>query len=190
MSEQPWISPAASPLWLRPLLWLAERIAGAELAPARFLAMKPKLAIGAAALELSAASAPRDLEPRTLATVRLVTSLTVGCPFCVDMNAATWRRAQLERADLEAILSMEPERWRALGEREALAARYAQALSRTPVSLDEALRVQLKDTFTPAELVTLATTIAQVNFWSRYGQGLDIKALGLAQAAGCPVELP
>ena len=85
---------------------------------------------------------------------------------------------------------MEPERWGALGAREALAARYAQALSLTPVSLDEALRVQLKDTFTPAELVTLATTIAQVNFWSRYGQGLDIKALGLAQASGCPVELP
>lgn len=190
MSDRSWISVVAPSLWLRPLLWLAERIAGAELELARLLAMKPKLAIGAAALELTAASAPRDLEPRTLATVRLVVSLTVGCPFCLDMNAATWRRAQLERADLEAILSMEPARWEVLGRRAALAARYAYALSLTPVRLDDALRAQLADTFSGPELVTLATTIAQVNFWSRQAQGLDIKSLGLAYDAECPVKLP
>lgn len=185
-----WLTPTPTPLLLRPLVWLAERMAGGPLRLARLLAMKPKLALSAGVMEACAASAPRDLEPRTLATARLVASLTAGCPFCLDMNAATWRRARLSADELAHIFSGDPARWAALGQREALAARYARVLSQTPVALDDALRAELARAFSPPELVTLAATIAQVNLWSRMSQGLDVPPLGLAAAASCPVAPP
>lgn len=186
----PWLTPTPAPLLLRPLIWLAERIAGGPLPPARLLAMSPRLALGAGLLELSAASAPRDLDPRSLATARLVASLTAGCPFCLDMNAATWRRARLTAEELRHILSADPLRWDTLGPREALAARYAHALSITPPHVSPALQDQLKALYSPREIVVLATTIAQVNMWSRFGEGLGVPSLGMAQAAQCPVSLP
>jgi AhpD family alkylhydroperoxidase len=190
MSESAWLTPKPAPLLLRPLVWLAERIAGGPLMPARLLAMSPKLALGAGLLEALSASAPRDLDARSLATARLVASAVVGCPFCLDMNAATWRRAGLSAADLEHIWSMEPARWLQLGPREAVAARYAYALSQTPVSLDDALRQALLERFSEREIVVLATTISQVNLWSRFGEGLGVAPLGLAQASQCPVAPP
>ncbi|HET9482941.1 MAG TPA: diguanylate cyclase, partial [Xanthomonadales bacterium] len=66
----------------------------------------------------------------------------------------------------------------ALGDRGAAVARYAAALSRTPVVVTEALRDALHAHFTPRELVVLATTIAQVNFWTRFNQGLGVPAAG------------
>jgi AhpD family alkylhydroperoxidase len=188
--SQPWLTPTPPPLWLRPLVWLAERIAGGPLPPARLLAMSPRQALGAGILELTAASAPRDLDPRSLATARIIASLTAGCPFCLDMNAATWRRARLSADDLSALLSADPLRWEALGAREAAAARYARALSLTPAHVSPALQAELRALFSPREIVVLATTIAQVNMWSRFGEGLGVPPLGMAAAAQCPVSLP
>jgi AhpD family alkylhydroperoxidase len=188
--SQPWLTPTPPPLWLRPLVWLAERIAGGPLPPARLLAMSPRQALGAGILELTAASAPRDLDPRSLAAARIIASLTAGCPFCLDMNAATWRRAKLSADDLSALLSADPLRWEALGAREAAAARYAHALSLTPAHVSPALQAELRGLFSPREIVVLATTIAQVNMWSRFGEGLGVPPLGMAAAAQCPVSLP
>lgn len=147
-------------------------------------------ALGAGILELTAASAPRDLDPRSLAAARIIASLTAGCPFCLDMNAATWRRAKLSADDLSALLSADPLRWEALGAREAAAARYAHALSLTPAHVSPALQAELRDLFSPREIVVLAATIAQVNMWSRFGEGLGVPPLGMAAAAQCPVSLP
>lgn len=188
--SQPWLTPTPPTRWLRPLVWLAERIAGGPLPPARLLAMSPRQALGAGILELTAASAPRDLDPRSLAAARIIASLTAGCPFCLDMNAATWRRAKLSADDLSALLSADPLRWEALGAREAAAARYAHALSLTPAHVSPALQAELRDLFSPREIVVLAATIAQVNMWSRFGEGLGVPPLGMAAAAQCPVSLP
>jgi AhpD family alkylhydroperoxidase len=170
------------------MLWLAARMTGKDPLPARLLAHFPKGAVGAGVFELTAASAPADLDARSLAVARIVASAVAGCPFCVDMNAATWKNAGLEPAELRALIALDVGAWPALGARESVAARYATALSRTPVEVDEALADALRERFTPREIVVLAATIAQVNYWSRFNQGLGVPAAGFFDEAACRVD--
>jgi AhpD family alkylhydroperoxidase len=177
--------PRRVPLLLRPALWLARRLTGRDPAPARLLAHFPKGAVGAGLFELAAPRAPRDLEARVLAVARLVASAVSGCPFCVGMNAAGWRAAGLTVAELESLIQVDRPAWEKLAAREQLAARYAEALSRTPVRLDDGLASSLRGAFSEREIVVLAFTVAQVSFWSRFNQALGIPAAGFFDESVC-----
>jgi len=177
--------PKHVPLLLRPALWLARRMTGKDPLPARLLARFPKGAVAVGLFELGAPHAPRDLDARVLAVARVVASAVGGCPFCIDMNAATWREAGLAAEELEALLNVDRERWEGLAPRERIAARYADALSRTPVDLDESLVASLRANFSEKEVVVLALTIAQVNFWTRFNQGLGVPAAGFFDESAC-----
>lgn len=182
--------PAHLPFVLRPFLWLARRITGKDPLPGRLLAHFPKGALGVGAFEAAAAGAPADLDARSLAIARIVSSAVAGCPFCLDMNAATWKRAGLTDAELVALVEVRRDGWERLGPREHAAARYAEALSKTPVVLDDALTKELRARFSPKELVVLATTIAQVNFWSRFNQGLGVPSAGFFDESVCRLPGP
>ena len=168
------------------MLWIAAKMAGKDPLPARLLVYFPKGAIGAGLLELSAAGAPNDLDGRTLATARIVASSVAGCPFCIDMNAATWQKAGLSPDELYLLLQNRQSEWHLLGRRECCAARYAVALSQTPVEVDPELLALLKELFSAKEIVILANTIAQVNYWSRFNQGLGIPSAGYFDESACP----
>lgn len=168
------------------MLWIAAKLAGKDPLPARFLAYFPKGAIGAGLLELSAAGAPNDLDARTLATARIVASSVAGCPFCIDMNAATWQKAGLSPDELYLLLHNQQSQWHLLGRREYCAARYAVALSQTPVEVDPVLIESLKEVFSAKDIVVLANTISQVNYWSRFNQGLGIPSAGYFDDSACP----
>ncbi len=176
--------PARVPWFLRPMLWLAKKITGKDPLPGRLLAWFPKGAVGAGVFELAAAG-KGDLEPRVLTVARVAASVTSGCPFCLDMNAGTWQRNGLKAGELPGLFALEEAALERLGEREAWAARYAVALSRTPVELSEPLRAGLTRVFTPRETVVLAATIAQVNFWARLNQGLGVPAAGFFDESVC-----
>jgi len=185
-----WIAPPQRVPWfLRPALWIARRMTGKNPLPGRLLAHFPKGAVGAGLFEALAAGS-KDLDPRVLAAARIVASAATGCPFCLDMNAATWRRAGLSEGELDALVRRDTAAWTGLGLREALAARYALALSQTPVVVDDALMGEVLEAFNPRELVVLASTIAQVNYWSRFNQGLGVPSAGFFDDTGCAVCLP
>jgi AhpD family alkylhydroperoxidase len=181
--------PRRIPLRLRPAVWLAERITGKEALPARLLTHFGKAAIGAGVLEAAAASGS-DMDEkdgaRVLAITRIVASAVAGCPFCVDMNAATWKRAGLSPAEVRGLLASDDGAIAALEPRAGTAARYAAALSRTPVVVAPDLVTALRASFSEREIVVLATTIAQVNFWSRFNQGLGVPAAGFFDESACP----
>lgn len=177
--------PRRVPLLLRPALWLARRLTGKDPLPARLLARFPKGAIAAGLFELGTPHAPRDLDARVLAVARVVASAVGGCPFCIDMNAATWREAGLSAEELEALLNLDPQRWDGLSPRERIAACYAEALSRTPIELDGSLIDSLRAHFSEREVIVLAFAVAQVNFWSRFNQGLGIPAAGFYDESAC-----
>ena len=175
--------PAKSPWYLRPGLWLARRITGKDPLPGRLLTHFPKAALGVGLFELTAASAPRNLDARCLAIVRIVASTVGGCPFCVDMNAATWRKAGLTVVELQGLL--DGKLAASLTPREHAAGVYAEALSQTPVVVDAALQATLLAQFSQREIVVLAVTAAQVNFWTRFNQGLGVPAAGFFDESVC-----
>ncbi len=180
--------PRKAPWYLRPGLWLARRITGKDPLPGRLLTHFPKAAFGVGLFEMTAASA-RNLDARCLAIVRIVASVVGGCPFCVDMNAATWRRAGLTAAELEVLLRFSTAAsavWpTTLSQRERTAATYAMALSQTPVIVSAVLQAELLAAFSQREIVVLAVTAAQVNFWTRFNQGLGVPAAGFFDESVC-----
>ncbi len=83
------------------MLWLVRRVTGKDPLPARLLARFPKGAVGAGIFEATAAHGPGDLDTRLLSIARIVASAIAGCPFCIDMNEATYERSRISSADLD-----------------------------------------------------------------------------------------
>jgi len=167
--------PKRIPFYLRAGLWFAQRIAGVELLPPRLLAWYPKALISSGILEAMIAHDEEGVDARLLKIVRMTVSFVVNCPFCMDMNSNGWEKlitsdeltALQEKRDLADVDSF--------SERERLAVVYARLVSRTPLSFPAELIAQLRAVFSEREIVILATTAAQVNYWAR-----------LIQALGCP----
>jgi len=169
--------PAKIPFFLRLGIWIARKISGAELLPARLLAWYPKAAVSSAVLEGLIAHHEANLDARLLKLVRLTVSYVAVCPFCINMNSAGWEQiitldemAALQgRRLVDEIDTFTP--------KEKLAIQYARLITSTPLGFPPAFVAKLKDTFTERDIVILATTAAQVNYWTR-----------LIQALGCPPE--
>ena len=65
-----------------------------------------------------------------------------------------------------------------LDARARAAVELARAMSSTPVEIASSLRAELEEVFAARELVALTTAIAQVNYWARLNQSLDVPAAG------------
>jgi alkylhydroperoxidase family enzyme len=169
--------PTKMPLFLRLGIWAAKKFSRADLLPAQLLAWYPRAALSSAVLEGLIAHRDKNLDARILKLVRLTVSFTALCPFCIDMNSAGWEKflSRDELAALQGIKALED--IPTFTPREKLAVRYARLVSSTPLNFPASFISELKVSFTEREIVILATTAAQVNYWTR-----------LIQALGCPPE--
>jgi len=169
--------PAKIPLLLRPGLWLARKVSGADLLLARLLTWYPRAAISSAILEGLIAHQDGKLDRRILKMVRMTVSFTAGCPFCIDMNSLGWEKL-MTADELGVVQGRTPgAAVDSLSARERLAIEYARLASSTPLKFPPAFVSELKQQFNEREIVILASTAAQVNYWTR-----------LIQALGCPPE--
>jgi len=171
--------PARPPLLLRLLTRLAERIAGKRLLPARLLAWYPRAAIGAGVLEATITDHDGRIDRRMLKLVRLAASFATACPFCADMNATHHREAGVSDEELEALRSQrDPRSIPSLSERERIAVSYARLASQSPLRFPADLVAELQRGFGEREIVVLAATAAQVNYWARLLQALGVPSDG------------
>jgi len=166
--------PPRIPILLRGALRIAQRRTGTELLPAQLLTWYPKAAVGAAALESLIAHHDGALDERMLKLVRMAVSFAVSCPFCVGMNSEGWEKlmSEPERLAVQGLTTLDR-----FSDREALAIEYARLISATPLVFPPHFIARLTATFTEREIVVLATTAAQVNYWAR-----------VIQSLGCPPE--
>ncbi|MFO0595529.1 MAG: carboxymuconolactone decarboxylase family protein [Myxococcaceae bacterium] len=184
--ETPLVPDPTPPWYLRPLLWLTRLITGRDPLPARLLTLVPRAAFSVGVFE-ALTPGSGQLDARVLSVARITASRVGGCPFCLDMNAARWAKNGLQLDELRAVLDG---RFDALPRREALAGQWAAALSSTPVVLAPELISALRASFSARELVTLAHAIAQVNYWTRFNQGLGVPAAGFyVDADRCALPL-
>lgn len=161
----------------------SERVVHKRLDPARLLTWYPKAAIGFGVMESLVAHHDGRLDKRLLQVVRLTASLAPACPFCIDLNGMGRERNRLGDEEVRALARLaqgdDPDWPDTMTALERLAARYANALSATPVVADEVLD-EVTSTFTPREVVVLAATAAQVNAWARLIRGLGILPAGFS----------
>lgn len=176
------------PVRMNPILRLgvriAERTTGRRMLPARLLSWYPKAAIGAGVLE--ALVSHREPSQRLLKLVRVTASVTANCAFCVDMNSFEHDRAGLSDSELAALATGELDEVSSFTEPERLAIEYARRISSSPLLFPDDFMDALRAAFTERELVILATTAAQVNYWARVIQGLGIPPAGFT--AECRIE--
>ncbi|SDB79763.1 Alkylhydroperoxidase family enzyme, contains CxxC motif [Raineyella antarctica] len=168
-----------------PLLWLgiriAERVTGRRMVPARLLAWSPRTALGAGALEATAAHRIPGLNPRVLKIARITASLTANCAFCIDMNAHGHREVGLSDEDVYALRDGTEDGRTGFSPAEHLVIAYARGLSASPVAVDEDLLGRMAEAFDERQLVVLASTIASVHYWARFNQGLGVTPAGFGE---------
>ena len=179
--------PKCVPFYLKFGLWITKRVTGQELLPARLLAWYPKAAISSGILEALVAHRDENLDERMLKLVRLQASLTAACPFCIDMNSVEDTHARITPEELAALQGRtDVESVATFSVREKLAIEYTRLISRTPLSFPPAFIQKLVKHFTEREIVILATTAAQVNYWARLMQALGIPPAGFSDQCKLP----
>jgi alkylhydroperoxidase family enzyme len=174
--------PPRIPIWLRVGLWVTRRVTGKELLPPRLLAWYPKAAFSSGVMEAFVAHSDKNLSTRLLKLVRMQASFSAVCPFCIDMNSQRFQDYKISNDELAAIQGLVlVEDVTTFSEREQLALRYTRQISATPLSFPNELMRQIKSAFTEREIVILATTAAQVNYWARLIQALGAPPAGFME---------
>jgi alkylhydroperoxidase family enzyme len=188
MMDNAFISPPARlPIWLQVGLWVTRRVTGKALLPPRLLAWYPKAAFSSGVMEALVAHSDKDLSARMLKLVRMQASFSAACPFCIDMNSQRFQEYDINPQELAAIQGLvSAEDVTTFTERERLALRYAQLISATPLSFPSEIMQQIKSSFTEREIVILATTAAQVNYWARLIQALGAPPAGFMEPGEWP----
>jgi alkylhydroperoxidase family enzyme len=173
--------PKHIPFYLRFGIWIAEKIAKRELLPPKLLAWYPKVAVSSGVLEALIAYHDGKLDERMLKLVRMQASFAVACPFCIDMNSAEYAQSGITAQELSALQGqVAPEAVTTFSARERLALEYTRLISRAPLAFPPPFIQALKANFTEREIVILATTAAQVNYWARLIQALGVPPLGFS----------
>ena len=173
--------PKKIPIYLKFGIWITKRVTGKDLLPPKLLSWYPKSAIGSGILELLVANGKKDLDKRLLKIVRLQTSFSVSCPFCIDMNSFEYADCGITAEEMEVLQGrIDLDKILTFSVREKLAIEYAKCISKTPLYFPPTLIHELTKFFSEREMVILATTSAQVNYWARLVQALGIPPAGFS----------
>ncbi len=171
--------PRRIPLLLRFGIWVSEKITGRTMLPARILAWYPKAAVGSGLLESLVAHHDGRLDERMLKIVRITASYAAACPFCIDMNSYQHQVQGISQEEMEVLQGKRPlEEVQSFSTGERLAVQYARMISQTPLKFYPEFIDQLKMEFSEREMVVIASTAAQVNYWARLIQALGIPPAG------------
>ena len=185
------IEPPKKIAWyLKIMLKIAKKIVGMDLLPGRILTWFPKGAIGSGIMEALAAH-DDALDGRIIKLIRMKISFIMGCPFCIDMNYFQSEKYNINRKEIDAIETLnfddiKLDNNRIFSQRETLALKYATCITQTPSKVEEEFMDEMKRNFSEKEIVILAVTIAQVNYWTRLNISLGIPPAGFLET--CKIE--
>ncbi len=181
--------PSKIPLLLKLGIWLSDRITGKELEVPRLLSWYPKVAISSAVMESMIAHKDKNISERMLKLVRMQASFSVSCPFCIDMNSSEYEKSGVTSEELAALMNSSLiESTHTFTQREIIALEYTRLISKSPLNFSIELIDSLKQNFTEREIVILASTAAQVNYWARLIQALGVPPAGFTGTCQLPED--
>ena len=171
--------PQKIPFYLRIGIWISKKITGKDMLPGKILAWYPKAALGSGLLKSLVAHHDGDLDERMLKIVRMQASFAASCPFCIDMNSYKYEETGITQEEFAGLQGrMDFTTINSFSKREKLAIQYARLISQTPLKFPPDLITEIKRNFSEREMVILASTAAQVNYWARLVQALGIPPAG------------
>jgi alkylhydroperoxidase family enzyme len=178
--------PARMPWFLRLALILVERRLGKRLEANRILSWYPKAFWGSGLMEALVAHDESEVPKRLLKLIRIYVSFLASCPFCIDMNAKEYSESGLGDEEILALRGIKSfEEVGSITEAEAAALEYARCATSTPVAFTAEVIESLRSHFSERAIVIIASTCAQVNFWTRLIQSLGVQPAGFSTE--CPI---
>lgn len=163
------------------MLALAERRLGKPLAANRILTWYPKAFWGSGIMEALVAHDETEVPERLLRLIRIYVSFLASCPFCIDLNAREYRESGVSDEEILALRGIKSfEEVASIGESEAAALEYVRCATSTPVSFTQEAIDRLRSRFSERAIVIIASTCAQVNFWTRLIQSLGVPPAGFS----------
>ncbi len=163
------------------MLSLVERQLGKPLLANRILAWYPKAFWGSGLLEALVAHDEPQVPRRLLKLVRVYVSFLASCPFCIDMNSQHYAEEGITDDEILALRGLKafagvP----SLSKAELAALAYVKCATSTPVSFTAEVINALRSSFSDRAIVVIASTCAQVNFWTRLIQSLGVQPAGFS----------
>lgn len=174
--------PSPLPWYFKPFIKIADKKAHKKMLMGRVLTWSPHIAISSALLELYIEKgASRSLEKRMVTLIRMMVSYTVPSPFAIDINTYQYKKYHITKEEIEGIRGLKPlEHITSLHEKERVALHYAQALSKTPLVVQQSQLDDLRRLFSEKEIIAITTLTAKVNYWARLFEALRIAPAGLS----------
>jgi len=171
--------PAKIPFFLRIGIGISRKVTGKDLLVPKLLAWYPKTAISSGIMESLVAHGKKDLGKRMLKLVRVQTSLSVSCPFCIDMNSFGYQADGITDQEMAALAGkISIADVNTFSKKETIVLEYVKCLCATPIVMPREVSDRLIQSFSEREIVILASTVAQVNYWARLIQGLGVPPEG------------
>jgi len=175
--------PRRIPLYLKIGIMISNKVTKKDLLAPKLLAWYPKVAISSGILESLVAHGKKDLSRRILKMVRIQASISVACPFCVDMNSFEYEKEGITQEEILGLTGDLPLMdIPTYSRQEKLAIEYTKIISSTPVEVPMAFMEEMKQAFSEREIVILASTIAQVNYWARMLVALGVPPAGFSES--------
>lgn len=157
--------------------FLSRRSYGRVITPARVYALDSRLLLAVGLMEEVQEWAKQTIAPvKQLA--RMLVAWRVGCPWCLDFGTRTSEKLGVTNEQLLALPGYEHSSL--FSEEERTVLRYADAMTRTPVRVSDALFESLKAFYTDRQILEMTAAIAWENFHARVNHALDLEAEGVA----------
>jgi alkylhydroperoxidase family enzyme len=173
--------PDRIPLFIKLGMFVSKIVTKKDLLAPKLLAWYPKVAFSSGVLEALVAHGKRDLNERILKLVRIQVSITVACPFCIDMNSFEYEKSNITSEEMLCLVGRaKPDQPVTFSAKEILAIDYAKMISQTPVEIPADFVERLKSVFTEREIVILSSTAAQVNYWARLLKSFGVPPAGFS----------
>ncbi len=157
--------------------FLSRRSYGRVISPARVYALDSRLLLGVGLMEEVQEWAKQTSAPvKQLA--RMLVAWRIGCPWCLDFGTSTSEKLGVTDEQLRALPDYEHSSL--FSEEERTVLRYADAMTRTPVRVPDALFESLKAFYTDRQILEMTAAIAWENFHARVNHALGLEAEGVA----------
>lgn len=166
------------PLWIRIIFFFQKKKYGAVLEPMLLWGRTPQVMKSFLAMFRAFNRKNSPLDPQLRALICTKISQVNECAFCVDMNSAFLLRhgGEDKLTDLKDFqLSSK------FDQKEKMALKYAEVITRSDLKVDEPLFLELKKYFSDDAIVELTALIAFQNMSSKFNAALGATAFGFCQ---------
>lgn len=176
------VAPATG-LQARLTVWSARRIYGDPIAGSTAIYARHPRLLRWFGLFNRAVERPGAVPEPLMHLAALKAATIADCPFCIDIGSEYARRAGLSDAQLLALHDPEPSGL--FSAEELLVITYADGLTRTPATVDDAVAAALRDRFGERGLIELTYLVGWENLRARLNVGLGVEPGGFSEGRVC-----